>query len=804
MAEDLATVKQKSRDFFISYASADRRWAEWIAWQLDEAGYSTILQAWDFHAGGNFVLDMDTATRRTERTIAVLSPDYLASRFTPSEWAAAFQRDPKGEQGILLPVRVRPCDVEGLLRQIGYIDLVDQNEQEALTTLLTKVQQQQRSKPVQAPTFPSTSQPDRFPGALPALWMVPFRHNRLFTGRETILLQLHKTLTRGKRVALTQVISGLGGIGKTQIAIEYAYRYFSEYQAVFWMRADSPPSILSSFLEMADLLQLPERKEQDTAYIVSAVQRWYRSHPDWLLIVDNADELDVVQSFLPEGQGQIILTSRSQITRGMADETLPLDVMDADEGALLLLRCAKRVRSGLPLEAISEQERADAKKLVDILGGLPLALDQAGAYIEETGRSVADYLALYQQHHSHLLKQRGTLSKDYPESVATTWFLSFQKVKQRSSVAAELLSFCAFLSPDSIPEEIIAAGAEHLGPLLRTATDPLVLNEAVATLHAYSLVHRDATTHTLNIHRLVQAVLKDQMDEHAKHQWAERVVQAVNAAFPEVKFATWERCRLYLPHALACAALIETYRFTFKEAAGLLSRAGKYLREQGLYGQAEPLFQSALTIREQVLGPEHPDTATSFNDLAWLYREQRQYKQAELLYQRALALCEQALRPEHVGIAATSLYGLAWLYHYQGHYEQAELLYQRALAMYEKELDPEDPDTATTLNNLAWLYQKQGHYEQAEPLYQRALALREKVRPKHPDTAISLDNLASLYQDQGKYEQAEPLYQRALSIDEHALGPQHPMTQRIRANYALLLRSMGRDAEATALEQELS
>jgi len=798
MADGQVPGKGERKDFFLSCTSADRQWAEWIAWQLEAAGYSVYLPLWDLRPGSNFVLEIHQALSQEQRVLCILSPEYLASPAQQVEWAAVWYRDQTAQQHLVVPVRVRFCEVAGLLGALTPLDLVELDEVQARETLLAGLRDE-RAKPTQTPRYPGPT--PRFPGALPALWMVPFRHNRLFTGREPMLQHLHETLTRAKRVALTQVISGLGGIGKTQVAIEYAYRYFSEYQAVLWMRADSQESILSSFLEIANLLQLPEQKEQETALIVSAVQRWYRSHPDWLLIVDNADELDLVQPFLPEGQGQIVLTSRSQITRGMADETLPLDVMDADEGVLLLLRCAKRVRLNQSLEAISEQELADAKKLVDTLDGLPLALDQAGAYIEATGCSVAAYLALYQQHHTHLLQQRGTLSKDYPQSVATTWSLSFQKVEQRSPVAAELLRFCAFLSPDTIPEEIITAGARYLGPLLQTATDPLVLNEAVAALRTYSLLHRDTTTHTLSIHRLVQAVIRNQMEKQDKRQWAERAVRAVNAAFPEVEHRTWPQCDQLLPHALLCTELIAQEQMNTLEAARLLNQAGYYLYERARYTEAEPLYQRALKICEQQVGPQHPNTAQSLNNLASLYDDQGKYERAESLYQRALAIREQQLGPQHPH-TAQSLNNLALLYWNQGKYEQAEPLYVRALAIREQQLGPQHPHTAQSLNNLAVLYRDQGKYEQAEPLLKRTLTIKEQqLGPQHPNTARSLNNLAGLYRVQGKYAQAEPLYQQALSIREQQLGPQHPSTATSLNNLANLYRDQGKYEQAEPLYQ---
>ena len=219
------------KDFFISYTRADTKWAEWIAWQLEETGYSTILQAWDFHPGMNFVLEMDKAATVARCTIAVLSPDYLSARYTQPEWAEAFRRDPKSKQGALLPVRVRTCEVKGLLGSIVYVDLIDLDEVRARETLLAGVRQE-RGKPKTAPGFPGARehtipQPQRFPGSLPPLWNVPYRRNPYFTGREDILTRLAAALRTDNTAALTQpqAISGLGGIGKTQTAVEYAYRY---------------------------------------------------------------------------------------------------------------------------------------------------------------------------------------------------------------------------------------------------------------------------------------------------------------------------------------------------------------------------------------------------------------------------------------------------------------------------------------------------------------------------------------------------------------------------------------------------
>jgi tetratricopeptide (TPR) repeat protein len=687
--------------------------------------------------------------------------------------------------------------------------------------------------------------------------------NPFFTGREPVLAQIQEGLVVRGRVAL----SGLGGVGKTQTAMEYAHRHSAEYANVFWTTADShkvsqpqvspgeisanpflpgsatpAASLVSGYVTIATLLKLSQADAHDQTATVEAVKRWFGSHRDWLLVLDNADSPQIVKPFLPtESKGHVLLTSRAQVfdTIGIV-KPVELNEMSPAEARTFLLKRTGREYEGGP-------EPNAASELAAELGFLPLALEQAGAYIVHYKSLFQDYSNSFRKRKLELLNKHGPVAGDYHESVRTTWSMNFRQLEKESEAAADLLRLSAFLSPDSIPLEFLATGAPELGNLLAAALadvqeDPVVLDETLAPLTNFSLIRRQIETRSYSVHRLVQAVVRAEMDPGTQRSWAERAVRAVSGAFPSVEFSTWAGCERLLSQAHACAELINQWSFEFPEAVRLLNEAGFYLYERGRYTDAKPLYERALAIREKALGPEHPDVATSLDKLAVLYHVQGQSKKAEPSFERALAIREKALGPDHTAVAS-SLHNLARSHRVQGRYAEAEPLYRRALAIREKALGPEHPDVALSLNNLAALYKNQGQYAKAEPLYNRALAMLEKaldpndrrvawtlhsvaslyrderqydkaephykralaiwekaLGPEHPDVGQTLHGMAQLYDAQGQYAKAESFYERALAIWEKAFGPVHPKVATALGNYASLLRNMGRSEEAEPLE----
>jgi len=656
-------------------------------------------------------------------------------------------------------------------------------------------------------------QADATPSGQIALWTVPYARNPHFTGRDDLLDQLMQQFspqeagqpTSIRQAALTQsrAIKGLGGVGKTQIAVEYAYRAHEQgrYTHTLWINAASEEAILTSFVALINFLPaFGPGGETDQRKLVAALIRWLEQCVQpWLLIFDNADDLSFTPSYLPaRGNGSLLFTTRAAAVGALAS-SVEVDCMSLMEGTQLLLRRAQR-------EA-SDSELAEATTIVVALAHFPLALDQAGAYIEETGCSLHDYFQIYQKHRFALLARRGKQAAHYPESVATTWSLSFQHVEETNPAAAELLRLCAFLAPDHIPEELLTQGAPYWPAALQQGVaDRLSFNQLLETLLSFSLVKRLSEDHLLSTHRLVQVVQMERLSPGEQRQWAERLVQAVHVVFPrdpKDEVAVWPQCQRYLEQVQACDTLIGEHHLLLPEAAELLERTGIYLCERALYSLAEPLYLRALRIREQRVGETHPQVAIALNGLAQLYYEQGKYTQAEPLRQRALRILEQQvvgeMDPHQMVIA---LNGLAFVYAEQGKYAQAELLSQQALRIWEQQGEETHLQKAYLLHGLAFVYAEQGKYAQAEPLYQQALRIREQqLGPEHLRMAYSLNNLAFVYAEQGKYAQAELLYQRALRIREQRLGPEHLKVAIVLNGLAQLYYEQGKYTEAELLYQ---
>jgi TolB-like protein/class 3 adenylate cyclase/Flp pilus assembly protein TadD len=608
----------------------------------------------------------------------------------------------------------------------------------------------------------------------------------VFTGRADQLERLDAILTKDKAAAVIQTVGraavqGLGGVGKTTLAIEYAYRFRDVYAGVCWCPAETRLGLLSSLAGLVVSLGAAAAEEADVEKAAkAALCRLAEQRAAWLLVYDNVSSPEEIADLLPSAETRVLITSRFSDWSGWAEE-VSLDVLRLEEAVVLL-----QSRTG-------RSDAAGARILAEALGNLPLALDHAAAYCKRTQMGFAEYAVK-----ASSLVAAAPRGAGYPRSVAATFNLAITQAVAQCPETEPIMAYLAQCSPERIPMTLAEGAVEDEAQRLN----------ALAALAEVSLVKHDPfedATPAVTLHRLVQKVARARSEENGSaHEAVGRLIARLVAIYPKEGHSdpqSWPLCAQLTPHLLALRDACSDDAWVRAGGPELLDRAGGYFHGRAAHSQAARLLRDALAIRESALGAEHPDTATSLNNLADLLRDQGDFAGARPLHQRALAIRERVLGPAHPD-TATSLNNLAILLKAKGDFAGARPLHERALAIRETALGPVHPDTATSLNNLANLLRDQGDFARARPLHERALAIREKaLGPDHSDTATSLNNLAVLLRAQGDFAGARPLFERALSIYEKALGPEHPAAALSLNQLALLLQAQDDFAGARLLAE---
>jgi tetratricopeptide (TPR) repeat protein len=608
----------------------------------------------------------------------------------------------------------------------------------------------------------------------------------LFKGRDAYLAEL-----RQKRGAIAgqTVVHGLGGVGKTRAAIEYAWRFGDDYAALLFVSA---PSAAELRARLADLVGVLAIATAETAVEprLAEVLGWLDAHPGWLLILDNVDTeeaaREVRQLLARLRAGHVLITSRIANWRAGV-EPLELHVLaPADAVAFLLERTPHR-----------RQRPDDATRAAAIaseLGGLALALEQAGAYIDKLRLSFAEYLERWHAERAEVLKWHDEQVMGYPASVAATWETTFA---QLGATERRLLEVLSWLAAEPIP--LFFFEAEPLTAAVPEARDRL------AGLEGYSMARFAAEGDSVEVHRLVQEITRSRIPEADRTASLQTALNAVNAVAPydadDVR--TWEVWKPLAAHAEAVSRYADADSLT-KPTARLMNQLGLYWRARGQFRSAELLYRQALAIDEGSYGPDHPNVAINLNNLAQLLQDTNRLAEAEPLMRRALAIDEGSYGPDHPDVAI-DLNNLAQLLKATNRLAEAEPLMRRALAIDEGSYGPDHPDVAIRLNNLAQLLKATNRLVEAEPLMRRALAIDEgSYGPDHPDVARDLNNLALLLQATDRLVEAEPLLRRTVQIRiefQRRTGYEHPRIRGNLANYHNLLQAMGKTPEE--IEQQL-
>ncbi|MFD9741457.1 FxSxx-COOH system tetratricopeptide repeat protein [Umezawaea sp. NPDC059074] len=781
-------------DFFVSYTATDRSWAEWVAWQLEEAGHRVLIQAWDMVPGSNWVNSMHEGVQKAARTIALLSPAYLNSVYGTIEWQAAWRDDPLGEERKLLVFRVAECERPGLLGPVVSQDLFGLLEgatrrrlHDAVNAAVTG-----RAKPTVPPGFPGAGRAiatePRFPGGFPEVWNIPPR-NPNFTGRAESLTRLREVMRSSAAVAVHS-LRGMGGVGKSQLAIEYTYRFADDFDVVWWIPAEQPSLIPNHLANLGEKLGVPART--DLVSMVSAAYDVLRGRTRWLLIFDNAEDPVTLREYLPPSTGQVVITTRRAGFSALGAE-LNVDVLDPAESIALLKR---------RLPTITDDQ---AVELADELDGLPLAIEQASAYMITTGLAAPAYLELMQTHATEMIGRGRVAGRE--DTLVTLWDLSLSTLTQQQPAAVTLLDLLAYLAPEPVPLNLFTDHSNELStPLAEAVASPVAFADVVGALVDHFLVRRTADDLTI-VHRLLQQSIRSRHTatwppEGAAHL---RIIaqNLLVADLPNTIMSApenWPRWRALLPHVLASCEEFQAHSVKATDnESWLLDRAATYLRVHGQPVDARILFERALAIDEATYGPVHPIVATALSNLGGAVRDLGQPADAKPLYERALAIDEVTYGPDHPDVA-TALNNLGGAVRDLGQPADAKPLFERALAITEATYGPVHPTVAIRLNNLGGALRDLGQPADAKPLYERALAIAETTYgPDHPDVAASLSNLGGALRSLGQPADAKPLYERALTIAETTYGPDHPTVAASLSNLGVALSDLSQPANAKLL-----
>lgn len=626
-----------------------------------------------------------------------------------------------------------------------------------------------------------------------------------FTGREAAMAAMGAALGRRRSAppAGPQIVAlhGMRGLGKTMLAAAFAAGEAARYRATWWVRAEAAATARADLAALAPRLGWAGREAPEALAFQATLDGLQREGDGVLLIYDNALDAASLRPFLPRtGAAHIVVTSNSNVWRAVATTVEP-DLWPKDTGAEFLL--ARTDRSS---------ERSAAAALSEALGGLPLAHEQAAAYVESLDIPLAEYLRRLDAAPIRLLDDPLHAPADYHGglTVAKALHLAVEQAEARDPAAPELLRHLALLPAEPVPLALFRDGAAAFGPALAAAAAGERLEETLAVLRRLGLVRREAVpdernpavaTESVVLHRLVRQIVGSQVPAEAASRMRAALTGAMAVAYPADVFdnvATWPLARRL--DSLAEALVVPSSAMApgaEPAAIALLVRLASYRHGPlGAYEEASTLFEAALQLSEATHGPGHEMTATLLNNLALVLRDCGEPSQARPLHRRALAVREAVFGPGHPEVAV-SLGNLANVTSECGDPAGAIPLLERALAIRQAHFGEESSQAAQFMNNLGRQLHLAGQPGRARPLLERALALRERLLgPDNPNTANSMGNLALLMLDAGEPGSAAELAERALRVTEAALGPQHPLITSVCAIYAQCLLAQAGPAVA--------
>jgi tetratricopeptide (TPR) repeat protein len=807
---------------FISHISADRAWAYWLHELLTRAGYDVKIQGWRIQAEVDLIFRAQESLSEHDCVILLVSHSYVASPYAAEEWTNTLFDSGTGTR---LVVQVSPCDLPPTLAGRIDVEIADQDAAGAGLAVIDGLELRGLHRDARGEQINLESFAHRYPGLGPKVSNLPPR-NLAFTGRLLALEEIHRYFLDSRAGVCGRAIYGLGGVGKSQLALEYGHRYAGDYDIIWWVGAANEATLVPDLLSLARSLDVPETNDQ--SQMISSLWRELAAGPRYLIIFDNAHTAFELQRYWPRsGDGHVIVTSRSRVWHTLAPGSQLLPVLGREESITFL-----RIRTN------SRDEDA-AARVAERLGYLPLALEQAAAYVDETGTNFADYDQLLQHREREVLAHGNPAG--YEHTLATTWSMSIQQAEKTAAGAAALLTLFSFLAPDDIPRSLLPHHCPPSSASLHVlATDTIKYDLAVGALVRYSLVQ--AGGDVLHLHPLVQATVRQSLALSEERAWVETALTVLETAFP-VDFDSGENdteCDHLLPHVLAAVEHAERLGINSDRASALLRLGGNYLHRKGELVRARRLLDQALAIRQEYHKDDSLEVAESLMDLvrlAYHASENSELLQARQRGLRAVRLHQALLGPEHP-VVADDLTHLGAILRALGQFDEAKELTQRALRIRLDSFGAESIQVAESHHYLGYVHLVSGQIRRAEESLRNALDLRtrllggnhhsvgetqkllgsvqrtlgdfagaratltsavrvlaEAAGVDNIDTVAAENELADVCRELKMLDQAAELFEHVLSVRQARHGD-HPYVAGTLVRWSLLLRDQGNLAEA--------
>jgi MinD-like ATPase involved in chromosome partitioning or flagellar assembly len=761
------------RDLVISYAPRDRIWAEWIDSELRRVGQPSRLMEQRASLA---------AVEHVDRMLVLISQEAVRSPVAEQLWRRGRDREfPSGR--FLVPIRLDSTAVPAPFEEREIVDLHSVSAARAREVLLAALGLHDLlSTGGEAPSWP------RFPALPSPIWRVSGR-NPAFTGREEVLEELRVRLFR-HTTAVPVVLLGLGGVGKTQIALEYAHRFAAHYDIVWWISADQPPIVRAELAKLAGPLRITvgQTTNEQVEAVLQALRQGTRS-PRWLVIFDNPESPEELHGFLPDGPGDVIITTRNPSWAQVAD-AIEVGVFERTESVELISR---RV-GALPA--------ADADAVAERLGDLPLVVEQAAAWLATTAMPVRSYLELLDTRLSEVLAERPP--PGYPNSAAATWSLSLERLRRSRPAAARLLELCSFFSPEPIPTWLFSTPrmVEDLAAVDRAVRDRMFQDSLIQDIGRYALVRVDPVINSIRVHRLVQQVIRDAMSVEARAETRVQVQEILAAAGaarqggPDDRenWSTFEELRPHLVPSGALESRDDAVRQLVIDMTRYLSLSGDPAGSEDLARRAGERWAALfggdlLTLRMRV-------------QLANALRAAGRDSESLAISEEVLPLLEALVGPDHP-YRLEAAGGLAADLQWAGRYAEARGLTREIWARWREAFGDDYPRTLNAANNVALAERLHGDFREAARIDADTFRRRrETLGAKNYWTLYSAMNYGRDHRNLGDHQASRELLETTLGSCRTELGEDHPLTLLVAKSLTVTLRRMGHLSEASDLGED--